>query len=101
MNKYKVVSNMLKDKVLFVFKRYKYNNNKISTSKNLSFLPIISSIVTRPFKFTAKNESNENNFDMNSLKDISNRKKITSISKAFKKKNSKSLISLILRKLTY
>ena len=29
---------MFKDKILFIFKRYKYNNNKISTFKDLSFL---------------------------------------------------------------
>ena len=29
---------MLKDKMLFIFKRCEYDNNKISTFKNLSFL---------------------------------------------------------------
>ena len=29
---------MLKDKILFIFKRYKYNNNKTLAIKNLSFL---------------------------------------------------------------
>ena len=86
MNKYKVVFDILKDKMLFVFKRCEYNNNKISTSKNLSFLSITSSAVTRPFKPIIKNESNENNFNMNSSKDISNKKRITSTFKAFKEK---------------
>ena len=31
---------MFKDKILFLFKRCDYNNNKILTSKNLSFLSI-------------------------------------------------------------
>ena len=29
---------MFKNKILFIFKRYKYNDNKISTFENLSFL---------------------------------------------------------------
>ena len=85
MNKHKIVFNIFKDKMLFIFKRYKYNNNKISISKNLSFLSIISFIIIRSFKFIAKNESNENNFDMSSLKNILNKKKITSTLKTFKK----------------
>ena len=70
--------------MLFISKRYKYNNNKTSTSKNLSFLSIISFIVTRSFKFIVKNELNENNFDINLLKNILNKKKITLIFKTFK-----------------
>ena len=86
MNKYEVVFDMLKDKMLFVFKRCEYNNNKISISKNLSFLSIISFTIIRSFKFIVKNESDENNFDINFLKDILNRKKIISTFKAFKEK---------------
>ena len=82
---------MLKDKMLFVFKRCEYNNNKISTSKNLSFLSTTLSAVTRPFKSTTKNESNENNFDMNPSKDISNKKKITSTFKTLKERIIKKL----------
>ena len=33
---------MLKNKILFIFKRYKYNDNKILALKNLSFLSNIS-----------------------------------------------------------
>ena len=77
--------------MLFIFKRYEYNDNKISTSKNLSFLSIISFIITRFFKFIIKNESNENNFDINFSKDILNKKKIILIFKTFKKKNQKFL----------
>ena len=73
--------------MLFVFKRCEYNNNKISTSKNLSFLSIISSIIIiRSFKFIIKNELNENNFDANSSKNISNKKKSILILKTFKEK---------------
>ena len=36
---------MLKDKMLFIFKRYKYNDNKISTFENLSFLSKILFII--------------------------------------------------------
>ena len=86
MNKHEIVLNMLKNKMLFVSERYEHDNNKISTSKNLSFLPITSSAVTRPFKPIVKNESNENNFDINSSKDISNRKRITSTLKTFREK---------------
>ena len=78
---------MFKDKILFIFKRCEYNDNKISILKNLSFLSIISFvIITRFFKFIVKNESDENNFDMNHSKDTSNRKKSISIFKTFKEK---------------
>ena len=71
--------------MLFIFKRYKHDNNKVLTSENLSFLSIISFIVIiRSFKLIVKNELNEDNFDVNSSKDI--KKKSTSTLKAFKKK---------------
>ena len=76
---------MRKDKMLFIFKRYKYNNNKISTSKNLLFLSITLFVINiRSFKFIAKNKSNEDNFDINSSKNI--RKRLTSTLRTFKKK---------------
>ena len=76
---------MFKDKILFLFKRCDHNNNKILISKDLSFLSIILSIIiTRSFKFIVKNNSNEDNFDMNYLKNVSNRKRLTSTLKAFK-----------------
>ena len=76
---------MRKDKMLFIFKRYEYNNNKISILKDLSFLPIILFIIiSRSFKSIVKNKSNEDNFDVNSLKDI--RKRLTSTLKALKEK---------------
>ena len=78
---------MLKNKILFVFKRCEYDNNKVSIAKNLSFLSIISFIViTRSFKLIVKNESDEDNFDINHLKDVLNRKRSTSTPKAFKEK---------------
>ena len=77
---------MFKDKILFIFKRYKYNDNKILISKNLSFLSIISFIITRLFKLIIKNELNENNFDINFSKNILNKKRSTLIFKTFKKK---------------
>ena len=77
---------MLKDKMLFIFERCEYNDNKISTSKNLSFLSITSFIITRPFKFIIKNKLNENNFNMNFSKNISNKKKTISTFKTFKEK---------------
>ena len=98
MNKYKIIFNILKNKILFVFKRYKYNDNKISITKNLLFLSTISFvIITRFFKFIIKNESNEDNFDMNYLKNISNRKRLISTFKAFKEKMIKkfNLIDII------
>ena len=77
---------MLKNKILFIFKRCKHNNNKILISKNLLFLSIISFvIITRFFKFIVKNELNEDNFDMNFSKNISNKKKLTLILKTLKK----------------
>ena len=80
-----MVFDMRKDKMLFIFKRCEHDDNKILISKNLSFLPTISFIIiTRSFKSIVKNELNEVDFDMNSLKDI--KKRLTSIFKAFKKK---------------
>ena len=87
MNKHKVIFDMFKNKILFVFKRCEYNDNKISITKNFSFLSIISFvIIIRSFKSIVKNESNENSFNMNYLKNISNKKKLISIFKTFKKK---------------
>ena len=87
MNKYKVVFDILKDKMLFIFERCEYDDNKTLISKNLSFLSkTLFIIITRPFKFIVENESNENNFDMNYFKNILNRKRSTLIFKAFKKK---------------
>ena len=74
-----MILDMLKNKILFLFKRCDHNNNKISILKDLSFLPITSSvIITWPFKSTVENDSNENNFDMNYSKDVSNKKESTS-----------------------
>ena len=87
MNKYEIVFNMLKNKILFVFKRCEYDNNKILISKNLSFLStILFIIIIRSFKFIIKNELNKDNFDINLLKEISNRKRSILIFKTFKKK---------------
>ena len=67
---------MLKNKMLFIFKRYQHNDNKILTFKNLSFLLKTSFIIIiRSFKSIIKNKLNENNFDVNYFKDISNRKR--------------------------
>ena len=85
MNKYKVIFDMLKNKILFLFKRYNHNNNKILTSKDLSFLPNASFIViTRPFKPIVENDSNENNSDINHFKDVFNRKRSTLTLKTLK-----------------
>ena len=73
--------------MLFIFKRYEHNNNKISTFKNLSFLLKTSFIIIiRSFKFIVKNESNKNNFDINHFKNILNKKRSTSTFKTLKKK---------------
>ena len=78
-----MVFDIRKNKILFVSKRYKYNDNKVSTFEDLSFLSIILFIIITSLKFTAEN-SDEENFDMNSSKDT--RKRSTSIFKTFKKK---------------
>ena len=78
---------MLKNKMLFVLERCEYNDNKISIFKNLSFLSkTLFVVITRFFKFIIKNESNENNFDINHLKNILNKKRSISTFKTFKKK---------------
>ena len=78
-----MIFDMRKNKILFVFKRYKHNNNKVSTSENLSFLSIISFIVITFLKFIVKN-LNEESFDVNSSKDI--KKKLTSTFRVLKEK---------------
>ena len=82
---------MFKNKILFIFERCEYNDNKILISKNLSFLSIISFIIIRFLKFIIKNESDENSFNINFSKNISNKKRITSILKVFKKRIIKKL----------
>ena len=78
---------MFKDKILFLFKRCDYNDNKILTLINLSFLSTTSFvIIIWSFKFIVENDSNENNFDMNHSKNVSNRKRSTSTFKTFKEK---------------
>ena len=73
--------------MLFIFKRYKYNNNKILKIKNLSFLlKTLFVIIIRFFKFIIKNELNKNNFDINYFKNILNRKRSILTSKTLKKK---------------
>ena len=83
MNKHEIILNMRKNKILFISKRYKYNDNKVLTSEDLSFLSIISSIIITPLKSIVEN-SNEESFDINSSKDT--RKRSTSIFKTFKKR---------------
>ena len=87
MNKHKSVFDILKDKILLIFKRCKYNNNKTLTFKNLSFLSkTLFIIIIRSLKFIVKNELNENNFDINYFKNISNKKRLILTLKAFKEK---------------
>ena len=83
MNKHEVILDMRKNKILFVFKRYKYNDNKVSATEDLSFLPITSFIIITFPKPTVEN-SDEESSDVNPLKDT--RKKSTSTLKALKKK---------------
>ena len=90
MNKYKIILDIFKNKILFIFKRYKHNDNKILTLKNLSFLSKTSFIIIiRSFKFIIKNKSNKNYFDINYFKYISNKKRSTSTFKTFKEKTIK------------
>ena len=85
MNKYEVVFDMLRDKILFLFERCNHNNNKISTLKDLSFLSNVSFvIITRSFKFIIENDSNEDNFDINHFKNVFNKKRSTLTLKTFK-----------------
>ena len=87
MNKYKVILDMLKNKILFLFKRYNYDNNKILILKDLSFLPITSFIIiTQSFKSIVENDLNEDISDMNHSKDVLNKKKSILTFKAFKEK---------------
>ena len=85
MNKYEVVLDMFRDKILFFSERYDHNNSKILTSKDLSFLSNASFIVIiRPFKSIVENDSNEDNSDINHSKNAFNKKRSTSTFKTFK-----------------
>ena len=83
MNKYEIVFDMRKNKILFISRRYKYNNNKVSTSEDLSFLLITSFIIIISLKSTVEN-LNEESFDVNFSKDT--RKRLTFTFKTFKEK---------------
>ena len=74
---------MRKNKMLFIFERYKYNDNKVSAFKDFSFLSIISFIIIISLKLIVKN-LNEKSFDVNSSKNI--KKRSTSTLRALKKK---------------
>ena len=78
MNKYIVIFNTFKNKILFVFERCEHDDNNVLISKNFYFLSTILFqffIDTRCLKFIIKNELNENKFDINFLKNILNRKR--------------------------
>ena len=83
MNKYEVILDMRKNKILFVFKRCEYDDNKVLTIENLSFLSIISSVIITLLKSIVEN-SDEESSDMNSSKNT--RKRLTSTFKALKEK---------------
>ena len=77
---------ILKNKILFIFERCKYNNNKILILKNLSFLPTtLFIVIIRLFKSIVKNKSNENKIDIKFSKNILYKKKLTLTFKEFKK----------------
>ena len=77
---------MLRDKVLFFSERCDYDDNKISATKDLSFLFTLFVIITRSLKSIIENDSNENSFDINHSKDVSNKKRLTSTLRALKEK---------------
>ena len=78
---------MLKDKMLFIFKRCEHDDNKALTFKNLSFLSkTLFVIIIRSFKSIIKNKSNENNFDIIYSKNILNKKRSILTFKTFKEK---------------
>ena len=74
---------MRKNKILFIFKRYKHNDNKVSTTENLSFLSITSFVIITFLKSIIEN-LNEESLNVNPSKNT--RKRLTFILKAFKKK---------------
>ena len=83
MNKYEVILNMRKNKILFISKRYEHNNNKVSIIENFSFLPITSFVIITSPKSIVEN-LNEESSDVDFSKDT--RKRSTSTLKTFKEK---------------
>ena len=83
MNKYEVILDMRKNKILFVFKRCEHDDNKVLTTENLSFLSTISFIIIISLKSTVEN-SDEESLNVNFSKDT--RKRLTSIFKTLKEK---------------
>ena len=86
MNKYEVVFDMFKNKILFFFERCDYDDNKVSVTKDFSFLFTSFVVIIRSFKSIVENDSNENSFDMNYSKEVSNKKRLISTLKALKEK---------------
>ena len=78
-----MVFDIKKNKILFISKRYKYDDNKVLASEDLSFLSITSFIIITLFKFIVEN-LNEESSDIDSSKDT--RKRLTFIFKTFKEK---------------
>ena len=78
-----MILDMRKNKILFISERYKYNDNKVLTIENLSFLSIISFIIIIFLKFTVEN-SDEESLNVNFSKDT--KKRSTFILKTFKEK---------------
>ena len=68
---------------MFIFKRYKYDDNKVLTIEDLSFLSIISFIIITFFKLIVEN-SDEKSSDVDFSKDT--RKRSTFTLKTFKEK---------------
>ena len=70
MNKYKVLLNIIKNKILFILRRYKYNYNTTSSYSDLLFIfnttctPTLRTILKRSLISIVENETTK---DINSL----------------------------------
>ena len=95
-NKYKVLLNMLKNKILFVLDRCEHDKNQTSSSKDLSFLSTLSSLISpsptlkRPSTPTCEDEGYEIAFELLFFSEQPSKSRRTSSSRVAKKQRTSS-----------
>ena len=86
MNKYRVLLDIMKDKILFISDRYNYNDNKISIAEDLAILsnpkpkPLTSQAILKkkPSPQPTYNDDSNSTIDSNISSESTNKKRLTS-----------------------